>query len=233
MTTATLTVTPQTLVADAARLMLEHRVSGLPVIDKDGALVGIVTERDLLCRPEIGTAPRHANWINLWLTADESAEEYAQSRGRKVGDVMTRQVFSVAPDTSLHDITALMVREGVKRLPVTQDGKVMGMVSRADFLRPLLGRLDNVQGPRAEDITIRREILREISGKRWSPRPVVDVSVCDGIVELTGSVASERVRAAIRVAAENTSGVKQVITHLRLASGTSGAGDRDVPSHSR
>ncbi|RWM22769.1 CBS domain-containing protein [Mesorhizobium sp.] len=223
MTTGALTVTPHAPIADAARLMLDHHISGLPVADQGGALVGIVTERDLLCRPEIGTAPRHEKWIQLWLTTDELAAEYVQSRGRTVGEVMTRQVVSITPDTPLDKIVSLMIRDGMKRLPVVQDGKVIGIVSRADLLRGLAARLDSLPEAKTEDLAVRGHILREIRGKRWVSRPIVNVAVCDGIVELTGSVASEIVRDAIRVAAENAPGAKQVIDHLSVVPRASGS----------
>lgn len=222
MTVGVLTVTPQTSIADAARRMLEHRVSGLPVIDQHSALVGIVTERDLLRRPEIGTAPRHAKWVELWQTTDELAEEYVHSRGRRVGDVMTSQVVSIQADTPLDEIAALMIRDGVKRLPVVRDGKVIGIVSRADFLRGLVGRIDRLPEPKVGDLSIRRHILREIGGKRWAPRPIINATVHDGVVELIGSVASEHVRDAVRVAAESAPGVKQVVDHLRVVPRSSG-----------
>lgn len=223
MTFGALTVTPQTSIADAAHLMLEHRVSGLPVVDQHGALVGIVTERDLLRRSEIGTAPRHAKWVELWLTTDELAEEYVQSRGRRVGDVMTSRVVSITPDTPLDEIAALMIRDGVKRLPVIRDREVIGIVSRADFLRGIAARIDSLPQAKAGDLSVRRHILREISGKRWAPRPTVNVAVRDGVVELTGSAASEHVRDAICVAAQNAPGAKQVVDHLRVVPRTSGS----------
>ncbi|MDH6231861.1 CBS domain-containing protein [Mesorhizobium soli] len=226
MTTGALTVTPQILVADAAHLMLEHRVSGLPVVDQNGVLVGIVTERDFLRRPEIGTAPRHAKWVGLRLSPDELAEEYVRSRGRRVEEVMTRQVVTVEPDTPLDKVVALMIRDGVKRLPVVQDGKVVGIVSRADFLHGLADQLGRLPQIEAEDLTIRRHIMREISGKRWAPRPIVNVVVRDGVVQLIGSAASGHIRDAIRVATENTPGVKQVVDHLRVVPPTLGAKER-------
>ncbi|MDX8479544.1 CBS domain-containing protein [Mesorhizobium sp. VK24D] len=226
MTTGILAVTPQSSIANAAHLMLEHRISGLPVVDQKGTLVGIVTERDLVCRPEISTAPRHEKWIQLWLTPDELAEEYVQSRGRTVGEVMTCQVVSITPDTPLDKIVALMTRDGVKRLPVVQDGKVIGIVSRADLLRSLAARLDSLPQAKAADLSARRHILREIRGKRWAPRPIINVAVCDSVVELTGSVASEIVRDAVRVAAENAPGVIKVIDHLSVVPRTSGSKGR-------
>jgi predicted transcriptional regulator len=198
--------------------MLEHRVSGLPVIGQDGALIGIVTERDLLRRPEIGTALEQPKWVELWLTTDELAQEYVHSHGRMVGDVMTRQVVTIGADTPLDEIVALMTRDGLKRLPVVRDRQVIGIVSRADLLRAFLRRIDGMPQSAAGDLSIKRRIQLEISGKRWAPRPAVNIAVCDGVVELTGTVASELMRNATRVAAENAPGVKRVIDNLRVAS---------------
>lgn len=226
MTTGALTVAPEASIADAARLMLEHRVSGLPVVDQHGTLVGIVTERDLLRRPEIGTVLDHARWVELWLTTDEVAQDYVHSHGRRVGDVMTRQVVSIETDTPLDEIVALMIRDGLKRLPVVRDKKVIGIVSRADLLQAFLRRIDRLPQSAVNDLSIRKHILREINGKRWAPRPAVNVAVRDGVVELSGNVVNEHMRNAMRVAAENAPGVKQVVDKLRVMprpnKGTSG-----------
>ncbi|BCM20904.1 CBS domain-containing protein [Mesorhizobium sp. J8] len=226
MTTGALTVTPQSSIAKAAQLMLAHRISGLPVVDQAGALVGIVTERDLACRPEISTAPRHEKWVQLWLTPDELAEEYVHSRGRTVGEVMTRKVVSITPETPLDKVVALMIRDGVKRLPVVQDAMVIGIVSRADLLRRLAARLDSLPEAKIADLSMRKHILREITGKRWAPRPIINVAVLDGVVELTGSVQSEIVRNAVRVAAENAPGAAKVIDHLSVVPRASGSKER-------
>ncbi|GLQ79596.1 histidine kinase [Mesorhizobium huakuii] len=220
MTVDTSTVGPEASIMDAARIMLDRRISGLPVIEQGGTLVGIVTERDLLRRPEIGTQPERPRWVELWLTAEELAEEYVRAHGRRVRDVMTPQVVSVGIDTPVSEVAALMQRHGIKRLPVVRDGKVIGIVSRADLLLALSRRIDKTPSSVVKDLSIRRGILQEIKEQRWAPRPAINVVVRDGVVELNGTVTNEHVRDAVRVAAENAPGVKRVADNLRTITST-------------
>lgn len=220
MTVDAATIGPEASVMDAARIMLECRISGLPVVEQDGTLVGIITERDLLRRPEIGTQPERPRWVELWLTAEELAEEYVRAHGRRIRDVMTPQVVSVGIDTPVSEVAALMQRDGIKRLPVVREGKVIGIVSRADLMLALARRIDKTPGSAIKDLSIRRRILQEISKQRWAPRPAINVVVRDGIVELNGTVSNEHVHDAIRVAAENAPGVKRVADNLRTTTST-------------
>lgn len=143
------------------------------------------------------------------------------SRGRRAGDVMTRQVISIGADRPLDEIVTLMIRDGLKRLPVVRDKELVGIVSPADLLAAFLRRVDEQPQFAVSALLIRRHILREISGKRWAPHRAVNFAVREGVVELTGTAASEHMRNAIRIAAESAPGVKQVIDD-RLAKRRSG-----------
>lgn len=210
MTVGAATVGPQTSIAEAARLMLRHNVSGLPVVDAEGALAGIVTERDLLHRAEIGTQSQHSRWLQVFMSAGELAEDYVHAHARKVKDVMTRTVTTVTPETPLSDVVTLMERHGFKRVPVLRDGRVVGIVSRANFLLALSRRIDDAAPAQADDLDIRRRISTEINDQRWNPHTMIDIDVNDGVVRLSGAVSDARVRDAIRVLAENVPGVKAV-----------------------
>ena len=141
MTSFVVTVTPDATIEYAAQLMLQHRISGLPVTDSDGAVLGIVTESDLLRRAETGTDKRHARWVSLLIGPGRLAQEYVHTHGRKVGEVMTERVFTVTPETPLADLVALMETKHVKRVPVVDQGRLVGIVSRADVMAALVGLL--------------------------------------------------------------------------------------------
>ena len=169
MTAGAATVRIDATVAHAARTMLEHRVSGLPVVDAAGKLAGIVTERDLLRRAEIGTEKHRPGWVELWLSPQASADEYVRARTRKVSDVMSTDVVTVGPETPLDEVISLMERKGFKRLPVVREGKIVGIISRANFLVALSHRIEeNTAGP-ADDLAIRRSILGEIEAQLRGP----------------------------------------------------------------
>jgi len=209
-----ISVRPDTWVAEAVRLMLQNDISGLPVIDADGVLVGIVTEGDFLRRTEIGTERRRPHWLEFVVGAGRLAEDYVHSHGRTVAEVMTRDVVTVTEETPLDDAVELMERRHVKRLPVVRGERVVGIVSRANLLHAL-ARLASEAKPRtSDDAAIRDQLLAEVDKQPWAPRASINVVVRDGIVDLWGVVLDNRERQALVVAAENVPGVKQVRDHL-------------------
>ena len=214
MTSFVVTVRPDATIEYAAQLMLQYRISGLPVMDSDGAVLGIITESDLLRRAETGTRKPHARWVSLLIGPGRLAREYVRTHGRKVAEVMTDRVFSITPETPLADLVALMETKHVKRVPVVDQGRLVGIVSRADVMGALVGLLSEKPAGAATDAEIRDQILAEIDRQPWGPRGSVDVIVTNGVVVLKGAIPDERERAALCVAAENVSGVKAV--HDRL-----------------
>lgn len=208
-----ITVTPETAVVEAASLMLQHRISGLPVVDEGGTVVGIVTEGDLLRRAETGTARRRARWLELLIGPARLARDYVEANARKVGEIMTRQVVWVTPHTPLAEVVELMERNHFKRLPVIADGGLAGIVSRADLVRALVDRMPTVSSDCSDD-QIRRHILTAIAAEPWGPRSDVSVWVKDGIVDLGGTYTSKDERAALKVLVGNTPGVKEVRDRL-------------------
>jgi len=161
MTRQVVTVTPDATIEEAARLMLHHRISGLPVTGTDGAVLGILTEGDLLRRAETGTEKQRTRWIALIVGPDRLAQEYVDAHARKLGEIMTERVFSVTPDTPLSDIVTLMEAKHVKRLPVIQQGRLVGILSRANLMAALVELLcEKPVG--GSDTEIRRQILAEI-----------------------------------------------------------------------
>ena len=215
MTRNVFSIPPDAPLMQAVRIMLQHHISGLPVIDAERNLLGIVTEGDLLRRVEIGTQRRRARWLEFLIGPGRLASEYAHACGRSVHEVMTKDVLTVAPNTPLADIVKLMERRRVKRIPVVDiDGNVIGIVTRANLLRALASVSREVQPTSADDQTIREHLLAELNRQPWAPVALVDVVVRNGVVQLWGAVTDERQRTALKVAAENIAGVKEVEDHL-------------------
>lgn len=208
------TVTPETSLGEAIELMLARRISGLPVVDAAGAVIGILTEGDLLRRVETGTQLRVPGW-RAWLAGPgRGASDYVRTHARKVGEVMTQPVVTVEGGTALAEIVALMESRGIKRIPVLEAGRLAGIISRADLLR-VLGRLLPAAGTQAvADAELRRRVLAELDKQRWAPRSYLDVNVENGVAELVGLITDAREREAMRVLAENVPGVRGVVDHL-------------------
>jgi CBS domain-containing protein len=215
MTVNPVSISPDESIVEAIRLMLQRKFSGLPVVDATGALVGIVTEGDLLRRTETGTQRKRPRWIEFLIGSGKLANEYVHASGRKVHDVMTYDVHTVTEDTPLGDIVQQMERHQIKRLPVVRGGKLVGIVTRANVLRALASVIGETKPvAAADDAGIRARIYAELQKQPWAPVNMLDVVVRDGIAHLWGVVLDERQREAIHVVAENTPGVKGIEDHL-------------------
>jgi CBS domain-containing protein len=214
MSRSVLSVTPNASLVEAIRLMLGNHISGLPVIDEAGQLVGILTEGDLLRRGETGTERHRPRWLEILMGPGRLASEYVRTHGRKVDDIMTREPVSVALEAPLDEIVELMERHRIKRVPVIDRDKLVGIVSRADLLRALAHRLDEQAVPAVGDDEIRERILAELAKTSWVPRDGIEIAVENGVVNLNGVILDENEREALRVAAENVPGVRAVEDHL-------------------
>jgi CBS domain-containing protein len=221
MTRNVITVMPQATVLDAANIMLQSHVSGLPVVDSGGALQGIVSESDFLRRGEIGTQRKRSRWLEFFMGPGSLASDYVHERGRKVDDVMTRDPITVTEETSLDELVRLMEKHHIKRLPVMRGETLVGIVTRSNLLQAVASLAREIPDPTADDDHIRDRILREINTKNW--RPIgLQVTCRNGIVHLHGIIANDRSRQASIVAAENMAGVKDVHDHLCLVDTYSG-----------
>jgi CBS domain-containing protein len=226
MTSAPVSVTPEATIAEAARLMLQHRISGLPVTDAKGVVVGVVTEGDLLRRAETGTERHRARWLEFLVGPGRLASDYIDANARKVGEVMTSEVLVATPQDELADIVQLMEKRHIKRVPIVDKGKLVGIVSRADLVRALVHRLteeaaSNAGGAMTDD-EIRERIVKIVDREPWGPRFSIEVVVKSGVVNLYGTVTDDRERTALKVAAETIPGVKAVRDHLVWVEPTSG-----------
>jgi CBS domain-containing protein len=229
MTQPVISVEPDASILEAARLMLQHRISGVPVVDAKGKLVGMVTEGDFLRRAETGTQRRRPRWIEFLVGPGRLASEYVHTSGRKVDEVMSVDVHSVTEDTPLDDIVQLMERYGIKRVPVVRGETLVGIVTRANLLRALVGVAKAAQPPLAGDEAIRTRIMAELAKQPWAPLGAIEIAVRDGAVTLSGVLTDDRQRQALKVAAENIPGVKKVEDRLAwLVPGTGMVGEPPV-----
>ena len=214
MTARVLTASPETTVRDIADLLLRHRISAVPVVDGEDRLLGIVSEGDLIHRAETGTDRRPRSWW-LRLFADNAtlAAEYVKSHGTKAADVMTAPVITVDEQADLAEIAAVLEKNQIKRVPVVRDGRVVGIVSRANLIQGLAAAKPEIAPPTADDDKIRAGILQAIEAQPWSEHGVVNVTVANGIVEIWGVYTSDSEREATRITAENVGGVRDVRDH--------------------
>jgi CBS-domain-containing membrane protein len=194
--------------------MLDHQVSGLPVVDDGGKLVGIVTEGDLLRRSETGTERHRPRWLEILMGPGRIAGEYVRTHGRRVEDVMTGDIVSVTEDTPLDEVVRLMERHRIKRLPVMDGDLPIGILSRADLLRALARALEEKAAVSHDDDEILKRILGKLGKAAWVPRDGIEITVKNGVVDLNGVILEEKEREALRVVAENTPGVIAVEDHL-------------------
>jgi CBS domain-containing protein len=214
MTSPTITITPGATVRQAITIMLDKHVSGLPIVDENGVLAGIVSEGDLLRRSEIGTERHRPKWLEFLLGPGRSASDYVHSHSRRIADLMTSDPVAVEEHASLEEVVALMEKNGIKRVPVLRGGVVVGIVTRTDLLRAFIkATQEPVIGERS-DADLKTDILNAIEAQKWTPAGSIHVAVRDGNVLLSGTILDERERDAIRVCAENIPGVKSVTDEL-------------------
>jgi len=213
MTRPVVTVTPETTIVDAANLMLQRHVSGLPVVDGAGKLVGVVSEGDFIRRSEIGTGRKRGRWLRFILGPGKSASDFVHEHGQKVGEVMTKSPLTITEDAALAEIVVLMEKNNVKRLPVVRGDRMVGIVSRANLLQAVASLARQVPDPTADDDHIRNRIIDALEKYDWCPFGL-SVIVRDRVVHLSGVITEERARQASVVAAESIQGVKTVHDHL-------------------
>jgi len=222
MTRNVITVKADTSIQEAANLMLQRHISGLPVVDDSGKLLGVISEGDFMHRSEIGTQGPRIRWLDFLMGAGRSAVDFVHEYGRKVGEIMTQDsLFTATEDMPLEELVRVMQCENVKRLPVLRGDALVGIVTRSDLLRAVASLARDVPDPTADDDHIRNRVISSIEQNEWHPTHL-GVTVRDGIVHLSGMITDERFRQASIVATENVPGVKLVHDHLYLFDATSG-----------
>lgn len=211
MTSRVYTVGPDATVQEVAKLLLERRISGVPVVDDAGRMVGIVSEGDLLRRHDIGTETRHSWWLKFFADTADLSREYTKTHGRLARDVMTKNVITVSEDTAVSEVAEIMESNHIKRVPVVRDGELVGIISRANIIQRLAAAQEvRVAPTNADDASIRAEIERVLGEQPWASTGTTNVTVSNGVVEFWGTVGSEAERDASRVAIEGIAGVTRI-----------------------
>jgi CBS-domain-containing membrane protein len=217
MVSNVITVRPDTPVSDIAAILLKHRISAVPVLNSDGSLAGIVSEADLLHRVETGTERPHPWWRDFLDEKAALAREFLKSHAVRAADVMTRHVVTAAPDMPLDELTSLLDKHRIKRVPIIRNGRLVGIVSRADLIQALMtSRAGARPAQEVDDSTLRDRVVNELKTKLWASASRINVVVQDGTVELWGGVESNDEKRALRVAAELTPGVRAVADHVAV-----------------
>jgi CBS domain-containing protein len=210
MVSPVITTKPSTSVKEVAQILLTNRISAVPVIDDAGKLVGIVSEGDLMRRADLGTA-RHRSWWLAALFAEEEAlaAEYVKQHSKKVSDVMTKRVVTASSDAPLGEIAGLLERHSIKRVPIVENGALVGIVSRANLIQALAGDRKSLDAP-VPDVALRDKLMAHLKAQPWAHTSLLNVTVNDGVVDIWGITRSEAEKQALRVAAETTPGVRSV-----------------------
>jgi CBS domain-containing protein len=213
MSTNVIAVTPETGVQDIARTLLDNGISGVPVIDDKGRLVGMVTEDDLLRRPELGTEHRRSWWLSMLLTHESKTAEYIKTHGRCATHVMTHDVVAVDEDATLEQIADTLQKHRISRVPVMRDGKVVGVVARSDLIHGLLARQTG-HVPSDDDDQM-KSLFRDELGKANIEANLLNYVVCGGVIHVWGVVMSPPEITAIRIAARSTPGIQDICMHVQ------------------
>jgi CBS domain-containing protein len=220
MTTNVITISPDLTVSGIAALLLKKRISAVPVVDSDHRIVGMVSEGDLLHRPESGTEKRRgAWWLNLVTASGDLAADYTKSHGARAADVMTTEVVTVPDDMPVDEIARTLEEHHIKRVPVVRDGRLVGIVSRANLLHGLAtGKQTPMSPSAAPDQAIRDNILHTLKNEEWANLTYANVTVEGGVAHLWGMAETDAQIKALEVAVGNSTGVTEVKNHM---SGTS------------
>ena len=217
MTTQVVTVTPETTLHDVAALLLRHHISDVPVVDPDGRMLGIVGEADLIHRIAVQDGRSRSWWRGLMAGPEEDAAEFLKVHGMRAADIMSRDAVTISEDTAVEEIARLFEEPRIRRAPVVDHGRLVGVVSRADLLRTLVAAPP--QAPEHVPVSIDDRALREriheaLARMDWVDARHFNVVVSDGVAHLWGVVGSETEREALRVAVEEVPGVKRCQDHL-------------------
>lgn len=224
MTREVTTVPPSASVREAAKLMTDKRLSGLPVVTSDGRPVGMLTSSDLLHRVETGTERRQSWLSSFFADPDEMARQYAKAHGLKTHEVMSRHVISVRDDAGLNEVAEVLDRNRLKRVPVVRDGTLVGIISRSDLVRVLSQASTGQPRSSSDDAALQQATWQQIRKQSWLNSGYINITVKDGIVEVWGMVPSTEQRNALLVLVEEAAGAEKVQDHLNVGTPNTSAG---------
>jgi CBS domain-containing protein len=210
MTRDVITVRPDTLVRDIAALMVEKHISGVPVVTDNGKLIGMVSQSDLLHRAEVGTERKHKWWFRIFADSSALAREYAKAHGLKAHDIMSRYVVSVGDDAELRDVADILDKRRIKRVPVVQKERVVGIITRGDLVCALSQVQVSKAGKTIDNAVLHKTLHDRIQSQSWINDNCISLTVNDGVIELSGFVERADQHTALRVLVEETEGVNRV-----------------------
>ncbi|MFZ1102808.1 MAG: CBS domain-containing protein [Hyphomicrobiaceae bacterium] len=216
MTKDMVKVGPDATVGDIAALLVQHRIGAVPVVSNTQQLIGIVSQTDPVHRSETGTEKKRKWWLELFVDPDAMAREYAKSHGHKAQDVMTRLVVSVSENASLAEVADVLDTHRIRQVPVVSEGRLVGMISRADLVRALAEASITAPATRPDNGALQKAIWDEIKSQPWLKSAFVNLAVRDGVVELWGAVESDEQHRALKVLVEGVSGVEKVEDNVTL-----------------
>jgi CBS domain-containing protein len=211
-----ITIRPDSTIRDVAALLVAKHISAVPVTDAEGKLLGIISEGDLLRRSETETERRRSWWLTWFVSNETLTTEFIKSHSRKVSDVMTRNVIVARPETPLHEIATLLEHNRIKRVPIVQGDKIVGLVSRANLVQALASWRDDSPPTVPDDVALRDAVMANLEKESWAPTALINVTARSGLIDLWGLVVSQAQRDAIRVAIEVTPGVMAVNDNLTV-----------------
>jgi CBS-domain-containing membrane protein len=205
------TVGPEDEVSKAVQLLVDHDISALPVVDSEKRVIGILSEADLLHREKIGTEKHRPWWLEAVMPASVLALDYAKSHGRKVSELMSENVVAAAENTSISELANILEKHRIKRVPILNDGKLVGIVSRTNLIQA--SAPSKVEGDQLTDLTdrgIRAAILARLAEQSWTDFGERNIVVTNGVVHLWGLVSSPKEHKALLALAESVTGVREV-----------------------
>jgi CBS domain-containing protein len=213
MVSPVIALKPSATVREAAELLLKYRISGVPVVNDDYRVVGIVSEGDLLHRAEAGTERQRSWWLLAFTQNETLARDYIKAHTRRVEDVMTRGVIVARPYTPVHEVAMLLEKNRIKRVPVVEDDRLVGIISRANLIQAVASAREELD-VQVSDTAIRENLLAHLSQQDWAHTNLINITVSNGVVDLWGTTESDAEHKAIRVAAEAAQGVSAVNDNL-------------------
>ncbi len=217
MTRDVATVRPDTAVGDIAALMLEKRISGVPVLSDSGMIIGMVSESDLLHRAEVGTERKRGWWLRTFADSDALAREYAKAHGLKAHEVMSRPVISVRDDAELRDVADILDSQRIKRVAVVHEGRLVGIITRSDLVRALSQAQIVGAAKKVDNAALHKTLHERMRAQSWLNDSYINVIVNDGVVELWGFVVTPDQHNALRALVGETDGVRRIEDKLSVA----------------
>jgi CBS domain-containing protein len=189
MVAPVITASPNASIKSVTETFVRYQISAVPVVDEKGEVVGIISEGDLLHRAEAGTEKRRPWWLRAFIGSDALANEYVKAHARRVSDAMTRPVVTASPEMPLHEVAALLEKHSIKRVPIVENGQLVGIVSRANLVQAVASVGKALEIP-LSDSAIRDKLLAHLKAQDWAHTGLLNVTVNGGVVDLWGMVSA-------------------------------------------